>query len=134
MLIKERTPFPREHNVPTIIINPKMIKQAVNLLNLRFSHKTATIASTREIEEVNAAKKTSKKKIIPNTLPIPMLLKTSVNCINIKDPPLFDKTSSGLSEKANTAGIIINADTIAKSESHTAICAEEVVILTSFFI
>ena len=71
------------------------------------------------IKEVIPAKQTDRKKITANSLPIGICLKMFGIVINIREGP-----AEGSIPKANTAGIIASAESIAAIVSKKAVCKE----------
>lgn len=80
---------PKADGIPTINVNPVTIMQAVFLPSFVLSMTIDTIVSINEMEDVSAAKNTSKKKIAPIKPPIGISLNTSGRVTNIKVGPGF---------------------------------------------
>ena len=92
-----------------------------------------TALSVNAIELVTAAQSTSRKNIIPTSLPSPMLSNTFGIVINISDGPACKLVASP-PENANTAGIIISPAIIAIAVSKISTFLVESSIATSLFI
>ena len=101
------TPNPREEGIPRINAPIATPTQVVRRFRWNLSIKIETIVSINEIEEVNAANNTSRKKTNPIRFPAFMLSNTFGSVTNIKLGPAFKLEVSPF-ENANTAGIIIN--------------------------
>ena len=132
-LMKSQTPKPREDGIPINITYTKTMIQVILRPHLNLSIKIETIVSISEIEEVNAAKKTSRKKMAPRISPIGILLNTFGRVMNIREGPAF-KFSKFPSEKMKTEGTIIRPAKNAKPVSKNSICLTEVSRFVSFFI
>ena len=99
--------------------------------------RTATIASTSEMDEVSAAKKTRMKNAAPIQRPPGRLLNTAGSCTNMSEGPDVPSAfcaASDEAEKAKMDGMMMVAATMANAESQMAICSEDLGTLTSFFI
>ena len=134
ILISDSTPKPSDESTPSTITMPKTMQQETQRFKCRFSRSTATIASTKEMDEVSAAKKTRTKNTAPIHCPPGRLLKTAGSCTNISEGPELFRAPCASVEKAKMEGMMMVAATMAKAESQMAICSEDFWTLTSFFI
>ena len=92
-----------------------------------------TTVSIREIEEVSAANRTSRKKALPINPPNGMLANTFGSVINIKLGPALNCAWSP-PEKTKTAGTIIRPAKKAIPVSKISICPTDFSMSASFFI
>ena len=121
ILMKSRTPYPRDDALPNTIITITIKKLALPRLQCSSSMNVETLVSINETALVSAASNTSTKNSIPAPVPMPMLAKTFGNVINIREGPAC--SVSGLPpEKAKTAGMIIKPANTAIPVSKISIC------------
>ena len=73
--------------MPITIMPASTIRQVVRRFQWNLSWKIETTVSIREMEDVSAAKSTSRKKTVPITPPIGMLLNTFGRVMNIRLGP-----------------------------------------------
>ena len=92
-----------------------------------------TMVSIREMEDVSAAKITSRKKAAPTAFPKCMVSNTFGRITNIRLGPLCSIFGSP-PEKTNTAGMIISPARNAIAVSKISICRTELSRLVSFLI
>ena len=86
MVKSERGPYPSDESVPSTSIIPNTIMHETALLN-PLALSTATIVSTREMDDVSAAKNTRMKNTMPSHLPPMILLNTAGSWTNISEGP-----------------------------------------------
>ena len=128
-------PLPSDDGIPKST-EPTNTKIQVNLRpQPNLSLKIETTVSIREIDDVSAAKSTSKKNATPTKVPaIPGIeSNTCGRVMNIRPGPA-PRFSGCPFEKAYTAGITIIPAKKAIPVSKNSICLAEDLMLTSFFI
>ena len=130
-VMKESGPNPREDGIPITRARTATKMQADFRLQWNLSRKMDTMVSIREMEEVSAAKMTSRKKAAPTAFPNCMLSNTFGSMTNIRLGPLCRILGSP-PEKTKTAGITIRPARKAIAVSKISICRTELSRFVSF--